>query len=86
MYIIINVVGTYSDIDDDHLDELVREAHLLNPNIGIRLTKGFLRSKGHRVQLDRIRNSLVRTDPVGIMQRWSQAVRRRKYQVSGPLS
>lgn len=81
-----NATGTYSEIDDDELDNLVREAQQQNPNIGIRLTKGFLQSKGYRVQLLRIRNSLLRTDPVGIMERWSQAVTRRKYQVSGPLS
>ena len=38
------------------------------------------------MQLERIRSSLVRTDPVGIVQRCSQTVRRRKYQVPGPLS
>ena len=42
---------------------------------------GFLRSKGHRVQRERIRASLLGTDPIGLFERWSQAVRRRKYNV-----
>ena len=80
------LTGTYSHIDDDHLDQFVREAQQENPNIGLRLTRGFLKSRGHRVQLERIRGSLLRTDPEGVLQRWSQAVRRRRYSVPGPLS
>lgn len=38
------------------------------------------------MQLHRIRESLVRTDPVGIIERQSRTVIRRKYQVHGPLS
>ena len=79
-------VGTYSQINDDQLDDLVREAQSLNPNTGIRLTKGFLVAKGHRVQLHRIRDALMRTDPVGIVERRSRTVVRRKYNVHGPLS
>ncbi len=74
-------IGTYSNISDNDLDELVREAQNLNPNTGIRLTKGFLVAKGHRLQLQRIRDSLFCTDPVGILQRQSQTVIRRKYKV-----
>ena len=78
--------GTYSTIEDNQLDSLIRQAQEQNPNIGLRLAKGFLRSKGHRVQRERIRASLLRTDPIGLFERWSQAVRRRKYNVPGPLS
>ncbi len=83
---LVYFLATYSDVTDDHLNQLVREAQNLNPNTGIRLTKGFLAAKGHRVQLHRIRESLVWTDPVGIIERQSQTVIRRKYQVHGPLS
>ncbi len=74
-------IGTYSNISDNDLDELVREAQNLNPNTG-----GIIVAKGHRLQLQRIRDSLFRTDPVGILQRQSQTVIRRKYKVHGPLS
>ena len=72
--------------NDEQLDELVQEAKSQNPNIGIRLTKGFLLGKEHQVKLNRIRESLIRTDPVGAMNRWSKTIIRRKYQVHGPLS
>jgi hypothetical protein len=82
----LNFTATYSNISNEQLDLLVREAQNRNPNIGIRLTKGFLMGKGHRVQHCRIRDSLIRTDPVGMMDRWAKAVRRRKYKVHSPLS
>ena len=72
MFNIKNIhAGTYSVISDDQLDDLVRQAQQLNPNSGIRLTRGFLRSRVHRVQHTRIREALLRTDPVGLMQRSS---------------
>ena len=80
------MTGTYSRIDDDHLDQFVGEAQQENPNIVLRPTRGFLKSRGHLVQLERIRGSLLNTDPEGLLQRWSQAVRRQKYSVPGPLS
>ena len=58
-HMLVNFTATYSDISDDHLAELVRKAQNLNPNTGIRLTRGYLCSKGHRVQMQRIRDSLV---------------------------
>ena len=78
--------GSYSTIEDYQLDSLIQQAQDQNPHIGIRLAKGFLRSKGHRVQRERIQASLLRTDPIGLMERWSQAGRKRKYSVPGPLS
>ena len=87
MFNIKNIhAGTYSVISDDQLDDLVRQAQQVNPNSGIRLMRGFLRSRGHRVQHTRIREALLRTDPVGLTQRWSQNLRRRTYHVAGPLS
>ena len=62
------------------------EAQRMNPMIGIRLTKGFLVAKGYKVQLHRIRESLMRTDPIGLVERRTQTVVRRRYQVHGPLS
>ena len=43
--ILVQFVATYSDINDDNLDQLVMEAQRMNPMIGIRLTKGFLVAK-----------------------------------------
>lgn len=79
-------IGTYSEISDEQLDQLVTAAQSTNPNIGIRMLKGLLHSKGHRVQRERIRQSLLRTDPMGVIQRWKEAARRRHYNVQSPLA
>ena len=50
------------------------------------MLKGYLRGKGLRVQWERIRQSLLRTDPSGVHQRWRESIRRRKYWVPGPLA
>ena len=80
----ISVRSTYSVIDDAQLDTLVREIQHQYPNCGYRLLKGHLIALGYRIQESRIRNSLKRVDPVGIMSRWICAIQRRTYSVSGP--
>ena len=60
----------FSNIGDDELDDIVREASNSHPNFGLRMMKGYLQSKGVRVQRKRIRYSLLRIDPIGLMQRW----------------
>ena len=76
----------YSDIQDNELDELVQKASSEHPAMGIRMLKGYLQSNGLRVQRNRIRSSLLRTDPIGLLQRWQQAIKRRCYKVKHPLS
>jgi len=68
------------------LDHLVHEAQREQPGIGLRLLMGKLRSKGIRIQWERLRYSLLRTDPTGVHLRWRKAIRRRKYWVPGPLA
>ena len=79
-------LGTYSTMDDDELDELTIQVSNEHPGIGIRMLKGYLQSKGIRVQRERIRLSLLRVDPIGIVQRWRSTVKRRCYNVKYPLS
>ena len=76
----------FSDIDDNQLDEIIRQPSNDHPNFGIRMIKGYLQSKGWRVQRDRVRSSLLRTDPIGLMQRWQQAIKRCSYNVKFPRS
>ena len=61
---------------------LVISAQREKSNIGIRMLKGYL----HKVQRERLRQSLLRTDPSGAVQRWKQTVKRRKYNVRPPLA
>ena len=56
----------FSQISDGELDDFVTSAQQSHPNIGIRMVKGLLESKGHCVQKERIRQSLLRTDPIGV--------------------
>ena len=76
----------YSNISDEQLDEYVTTASLQHPNIGIWMLKGYLQGKGFRIQRHRIRSSLLRTDPVGLLDRWQKAIKRRCYNVKSPLS
>ena len=58
----------FSDIGDDKLDEIVREAANSHPNFGLRMMKGYLQSKGVCVQRKRIRYSFLWIDPIDPMQ------------------
>lgn len=80
----ISVRSTYSTINDSQLDGIVAELQHTYPNSGYRLLKGHLAALGHRVQENRIRDSLRRVDPIGVMSRWIHSVQRRRYSVPGP--
>lgn len=77
---------SYSDIDDNQLDELIREVQLNNPNIGVSMLQGHLKSSGKRVQRQRIRESVLRVNPMRALVRWQQTISRRSYWVPGPNS
>ena len=79
-------LGMYSNISDEELDEYVTTASSEHPDIGIRMLKGYLQSKGLRIQRHRIRSALLRTDPVGLLNRWRKAIKRRCYNVKSPFS
>ena len=79
-------VGTYSNIGDEQLDNVVRDSQSSHPGIGLRMLMGHLRGKGYRVQWERVRQSLLRTDPAGVHQRWRDSICRRKYSVAGLLA
>jgi len=74
----------YSMITDAELDEIVREIKTVHPFAGQVLVMGSLCSKGFRVHRARVRESLHRVDPNGVIQRWQALIPRRQYHVSGP--
>ena len=78
--------GTYSGIGDEQLDSIVIDAQNNHPGIGLRMLMGHVRSRSLRIQWERVRQSLLRTDPSGVYQRWRQSIKRRVYRVSGPLA
>ena len=78
----------YTDITDDELDAIVQEITMNFPSSGIRTMKGYLSANGVRVTWERVRASLWRTDPEGILNRsiHRRLIRRRVYNVPGTLS
>lgn len=76
----------YSDISDSNLDECIRRIRITARNCGISMMQGHLRSANIYVQRHRVRESMVRTDPVGSSMRWFNTITRRVYSVPGPNS
>ena len=73
----------HSEISDGDLDHLVTLLRLHYRRAGIRMLDGMLRRLGHRVQYERIRQSLLRIDPIRrVFERIR--IRRRHYNVAGP--
>ena len=82
----LSVGATYTDLDDDELDRLVRDIQYLFPMCGNRQMQGQLLARGVRVQQYRIRESQRRVYPEGSMLRRLCAIQRRVYKVAAPRS
>ena len=50
------------------------------------MLQGYLKCRGVFLQRHRIRQSVLRTNPIGALTRWQQAISRRSYSVPGPNS
>lgn len=75
---------TFSDINDNELDDVVQEILRDTPNSGEVMVTGALVGRGFRIQRRRARESIWRVDPVGREMRRRFTVRRRVYHVSSP--
>lgn len=84
----ISVRGQYSVMSDEELDATVRGILNEFPNCGYRRMAGFLKSKGLRLQQTRIRHSVRRVDPDGVLLRSLEinVVTRRTYNVIAPMA
>ena len=74
----------YSPISDQVLDVAIVSIRRQFPHCGQRMMQGHLRSMGLVIQRHRIRDSLVRIDPIGAALRWSSVIPRRTYRVACP--
>jgi hypothetical protein len=74
----------FSDITDEQLDRLVQKFVSMRPDSGFKYAQGFIRSKGHRVQETRLKDSLARVRPLATVLRQAQAIHRRDYHVVRP--
>ena len=79
---------TYTEIADNALDEVILTILQDFPNTGYKRMTGFLRSRGLRIQQHRIRESMRRVDPAGVLLRSLEMriTQRRSYRVPGPLA
>lgn len=80
----MTIRSRYSDISDEELDRIVTSVEHRNPNCGYRMMQGYVARLSHTVQQTRIRESMARTDPEGVVSRWCNTVHRRCYSVSSP--
>jgi hypothetical protein len=76
----------YSEISNEGLDNLIRSIRLQQPHSGQQILMGTLRSLGIRIHRERLRESLHRVDTFNVLNRWTQMIPRRKYNVAGPNS
>ncbi|KAF8208063.1 hypothetical protein K438DRAFT_1574451 [Mycena galopus ATCC 62051] len=82
---IVSYTGPLSNMSDADLDLLILRLRSHFRRAGLGMLDGMLRRLGHRVQRERIRQSLFRIDPVRrIFERIR--IRRRVYSVPGPNS
>ena len=63
----ISVRDNYCDIDDTSLDVTVRNICQQFPNCGYKMMLGHLLSRGIKIQEYRVRESMRRVDPDGIV-------------------
>ncbi|KAF7343958.1 hypothetical protein MVEN_01685000 [Mycena venus] len=82
---ITSYTGPLSEISDEDLDSLILRLRSHFRRAGLAMLDGMLRRLGHRVPRERVRQSLLRIDPVRrIFERIH--IRRRIYSVPGPNS
>ena len=84
----LSVRLTYSNIDNEELDQLIQNILTEFSNTGYRRMTGFLRSRGLRIQQCRIREAMRRVNPAGVLLRALElrTIHRRQYQEYGPLA
>ena len=69
-------IQRYTEISDDELDGYLSQIQKEHPNCGQQLLCGYLKDRGILVQRQRLRESVVRTDPLRRHIRWHQVVSR----------
>ncbi len=82
---LVSYTGPLSQLTDQELDTILTDLKKRFVRAGISMTDGLLRGMGIRVPRTRIRDSLLRIDPVHrVFERIT--IRRRTYSVPGPNS
>ena len=78
------IFDSFSEISDEELDVHIERILQLTPYSGEVYIIGSLKARNVRVQRERVRESLLRVDPIGRQMRRRYAICRRVYSVPGP--
>ena len=73
----------YSRISDDILDDAISKILQGHPHLGELMLTGALKSNGIIIQRQRLRDTVMRVDPVARLMRRRCTVQRRTYSVTG---
>ena len=76
----------HMQISDDDLDQITLTYVRQYLNVGQKSFTAYLLEQGMRVSRQKVRDSLLRVDPNGVMTRFKSAIKRRSYHVPGPNS
>lgn len=82
----INSQQEGNELNDEDLDQIVRDFSRQQPYTGLTLLEGHIRRLNLRVSRERVRQSLLRVDPINVSLRHNQTITRRQYSVPGPNS
>jgi hypothetical protein len=84
----LSASSVYTYLSDEQLDSLITDIQRDFPNVDYKRVTGLLRASGVYLQKARIRQSIRRVDPEGILLRAFEMniIRRRHYSYAGPLS
>ena len=81
-----NLTIQRTQITEDELDQVTLLYVQRYPNAGQKSYSAFLLDQGIYISRQKVRDSLLRVDPCGVMQRFQKALKRRRYHVPGPNS
>ena len=65
----ISARNKYSSVSDEELDNIILDIKRGFPNTGYKRMNGFLSQRGYTVQQHRVRESMRRVDPEGVLLR-----------------
>lgn len=84
----MSVRDSYANLTEQELDDIVKDILHDFPNSGYKSMRGHLLSRGHKVQENRIREAMRRTNPEGTVVRALQirVTHRRSYNVRAPMA
>ena len=84
----MSVRDSYANLTEQELDDIIKDVLHDFPNSGYKSMRGHLFSRGHKVQENRIREAMRRTDPEGTVVRALQirVTHRRSYNVRAPMA